>query len=283
MARSRSLILAATLAAAPLAFACGGAVQGASRGAFDQHALNGPWYGAYYRPLPPAGTHESREMVGAAADASTAAREERSRQRAAAAAAASAAPASAQASTQPTPARRGGADPHYDPVDAAAYVRDVYAINDVQIGASGPMTIAELYRFVLENGTIYHNPRPAVGDVVFFNNTVDTNGDSRPNDWFTHVGVVEQVDANGTISVLSYFDDGVQRISMNREHATEATLDGREVNSALRAPRRSDPSGTEHLAGALFAGFGSLLGDRAQVTVLDRWSPANSPSLRAAN
>lgn len=247
----RTLIVAAVIA--PSALACSG-MSGSQRATFDQVALNQTWYGAYHRPLPDAGGER--------------------RQR----------PERASAPTTPTltasiPAAVGG---DYEPSHAAAYVRDVYSLNETVIGGTDTDTVVDVYRFVSENGTVYHDPRPAVGDLAFFHNTFDANGDRRPNDWYTHVGIVESVDESNTVTVLSFVDDSVARLTMNLERPGDSRADGADLNSTLREPSRNDTPHTQYLAGQLFAGFGSLLGERTQVIVLDDWSPSSSPSLHAS-
>lgn len=246
----RTIVLAACLSLT----ACAG-LTGAPRPTFDQGAFNDVWYGAYYRPLP--GTPHARQPRG-----------------------------NGDAPAAPTPstdtripdanARR------YEPVNAAAYVRDVYALNETSVGDANAREVVDIYRHTQEHGQIYHTARPAVGDLVFFHNTFDANGDSRPNDWFSHVGMVESVSADDTVTVLSYVDGAIGRLYMNRSRPDEER-DGRDtLNTRLRTAERGDPAHTEYTAAHLFAGFGSLLGERAQVVVLDTWEPSASPSLRAS-
>jgi hypothetical protein len=157
----------------------------------------------------------------------------------------------------------------------------VYSLNETEIGSRDTENVVDVYRYVSENGTVYHDPRPAVGDLAFFHNTFDANSDRRPNDWYTHVGIVESVDDANTVTVLSFVDGSVSRLTLNLERPADA-MDGRTaLNSTLRQPTRADAEHTQYLAGELFAGFGSLLGELTQVIVLDDWNPSGSPSLQA--
>jgi hypothetical protein len=244
--------------------ACGG-VQGTARITFDQPEMNQTWYGAYHRPM-------------ADADASRAPRARPARS-------GRDAPAPTAVATRPTapsaPTVSGVAADGYDAETAAAYVRDIYGLNETPIG-EGRMQVVDVYRFVHEHGQIYHSPRPAVGDLVFFHNTHDMNQDARPNDWYSHVGIVEGVSEDDTVTVLSWIDGEVGRIQLNRSNPSEERLRGETVNTRLRDAGRDDPEHAQYLAGELFAGFGSLLGERTQVVVLDVWRPEDSPSLRAS-
>ena len=254
---TRNLPLLTSLGLFGLASACSG-LSGDTRPTFNQVALNSTWYGAYHRPLPVAEPRAERE------------RPNRDRPTP---------PPSNPALTASIPS--AGSD-NYDPRHAAAYVRDVYSLNETDIGSRDTENVVDVYRFVSENGTVYHDARPAVGDLAFFHNTFDANGDQRPNDWYTHVGIVESVDEENTVTILSFVDDSVSRLTMNLEHPSDESAGGETLNSSLRQPARNDAEHTQYLAGELFAGFGSLLGERTQVIVLDDWNPSGSPSLQAS-
>jgi hypothetical protein len=246
---------------------------------FEQASLNRAWYGTYHRPLP-----ENLRKVSDRTDrVARAPRDSAPRQAAAPVVPPLAAPpetsprAGSRASLAPTPsatpqraipnANAGG----FSPANAAAYVRDVYAVNETSLGDSD--VIADIYRYANEHGRVYHS-RPVVGDLVFFNNTHDADGDGRPNDFFSHVGIVENVVENGTVTVLSYLDGEVQRFQMNLERPSEERVDGAEANTVLRERSRTDLASTAYLAGELFAGFAGVLGNRSEVVVLDNWSPS---------
>ena len=157
----------------------------------------------------------------------------------------------------------------YTPEYAAGYVVAVYAANDVTLGNAAAGSIADLYRKAQQTGTIYHSSRPAVGDLIFFHNTFDRNADGRQNDWYSHVGIVESVDDQGTIALLSYLGGKVGRTYMNLESPALAERAGKTLNTRMKA----ESTGSDFLAGKLFAGFASLLGNRTEVVVLDEWQP----------
>lgn len=171
----------------------------------------------------------------------------------------------------PTPTPGGG----FDPQLALTYVLDTYRLNGVEFENESALKIIDLYRSVQRQGSIYHTTRPVIGDLVFFHNTYDANRDGRNNDWYSHVGIVEEVHRNGTIVVLSYRNGQVVRDAMNLERKREHELNGQVINAQLRANTRQDPDYTQYLSGELFAGFGSVLGDMKDVAVIDAWSPRN--------
>ena len=164
----------------------------------------------------------------------------------------------------------------YKPAHAAEYVMAVYRINGIDLGVEpNDNAIAEIYNTVKEQGSIYHATRPAVGDLVFFHNTFDRNNDKRNNDWYTHIGLIERVEGDGTIHVLSYLDGKVQSVVINLEHPKIAKDDrtGSTWNDKLRARTPDDPPFTQYMGGELFAGFGNILGNRTEFVVIDNWTP----------
>jgi len=171
----------------------------------------------------------------------------------------------------------------YTPRDAAGYVGAICQMNGVGVDVGvTDNAIAELYSAVKSKGKIYHATRPAVGDLMFFHNTFDRNRDSRNNDWYTHVGVVEGVDDDGTIHLLSFFSGRVQSSVVNLEHPEFERNDasGKLWNSPLRDKVKGEPAFTQHLASELFAGFGNVLGDRTEFIVIDNWVPGMVVSQR---
>lgn len=63
--------------------------------------------------------------------------------------------------------------------------------------------VSRFYHTVRDKNGIYSGKLPAVGDVVFWSNTWDSNGDGVfGNDPLTHVGIVTKVDQDGTIHYI---------------------------------------------------------------------------------
>lgn len=97
---------------------------------------------------------------------------------------------------------------------------------------------------------------PKPGDLVFFRNTWDRNGDGKRNDGLTHVGVVERVDAHGTVSFVHRSGQGVNRMRLNTKHPSlKKSAEGRPLNDWLRRP---DGTNGPRLTGELFAGYASV-------------------------
>ena len=144
--------------------------------------------------------------------------------------------------------------------DCSGLVNAAYRSAGIDLeGANGEA----LFRRV-RKGHVHHRRRaPLPGDVAFFDNTHDRNGNRRLDDRLTHVAIVELVHDDGTIVLIHKGGSGVTRIVMNlrhrRDHLDEA---GEPINSHLRGRTQRDRRRTRYLAGELWRGFGSLWRER---------------------
>lgn len=117
-----------------------------------------------------------------------------------------------------------------------------------------------IYDHVLTQGRIHRGPVVHPGDLVFFDNTWDYNGDGKENDPLTHVGIVEHVESDGTIVFISRVAEAIERYRMNlAQPHVHRTADGRILNDHMRRKRWSDDKGTRYLTGELFAAFGTRI------------------------
>lgn len=125
-------------------------------------------------------------------------------------------------------------------------------------GVAGDNGVTSLYRYTQQHGRVFKSGSPAPGDVVFFRETYDQNRDGRRNDGLTHVGVVDSVEADGTVTVIHHVSRGVVRYRMNlaRKSVRKDPKTGAVLNDVLRSP---GPGRREVLTGQLFVAYGSLL------------------------
>jgi probable lipoprotein NlpC len=150
--------------------------------------------------------------------------------------------------------------------DCSGLARGVYfsagidlfdGMEDVR-GANG---VRMIYRHVRRYGVLHHGPNVRPGDLVFFHNTWDVNGNGRLDDLLTHIGVVEKVETDGTVVFVSRVSGGIERYRLNLRYPDlHKTSDGRIINDYMRQRRFTDPRGTEYLTGQLFSAFGTLVG-----------------------
>lgn len=117
-----------------------------------------------------------------------------------------------------------------------------------------------IYNHMRQHGQLHQGPAVHPGDLVFFDNTWDFNGDGRLNDPLTHVGVVERIEPDGTVVFISRVADAVERYHMNLALPhVHKTADGRILNDYIRRKRPTDPDNMGYLAGELFTFYGTRL------------------------
>lgn len=117
----------------------------------------------------------------------------------------------------------------------------------------GENAVSAIFRNAQRRGAL-HRRTPRPGDIVFFRETYDRNRDGQRNDGMTHVGVVEQVDADGTITFIHRGKKGIARSRMNLERPTTRRVEGAVVNDILRPAKGKERA---YLTSELFAAFAS--------------------------
>jgi probable lipoprotein NlpC len=149
--------------------------------------------------------------------------------------------------------------------DCSGLARGVYATQGIDLYSGlgeldGGNGVGRIFTHVVQHGKIHYGPTVHPGDLVFFHNTWDFNHDGRPNDALTHVGVVEQVELDGTVVFVSWVSRGVERYRMNLMTPDQHKAgDGRVLNDFMRRKEFGDSKANRYLTGQLFAAFGTLL------------------------
>jgi peptidoglycan DL-endopeptidase CwlO len=156
--------------------------------------------------------------------------------------------------------KRGGREG----VDCSTFVQRAYAAGGVDLYADASPRdngVQAIRRYVYLHGRLHRRRAPAPGDLVFFDNSYDRNRNRLLDDRLTHVGIVEDLLADGTILVLHSTNHGVVREPMNlrRPHALTGP-GGEPINAPLRRRTAHDTPRTPHLMSELFAGFGTVFG-----------------------
>lgn len=147
--------------------------------------------------------------------------------------------------------------------DCAGVTRAIYLAHGIDLYAGGTADgrtngVGLIYNHIRKNGRLHRGPVVQAGDLVFFDNTWDFNGDGLVNDPLTHVGIVEQVEQDGTIVFISRVAGAIARYRMNVAHPhIHRTADGRLLNDYMRRKHWRDGEHTAYLTGELFAAFGT--------------------------
>lgn len=147
------------------------------------------------------------------------------------------------------------------PEDCTGFVEGVYAQAGVSLrgaGVAGDNGVTALYRYARDHGRVFTRGKPKPGDLVFFRETYDQNRDGRRNDGLTHVGLVDEVESDGTVVVIHRVRRGVVRYRMNlaKPGLRRDPRTGEVLNDMLRVPGAGK---MPVLTGQLFAAYGSVL------------------------
>ncbi len=144
--------------------------------------------------------------------------------------------------------------------DCTGLVRAVYAQVGIDLmtqGRAGDNGVTAIWRYASSHGQAYTGGRPVPGDLVFFKETYDLNRDGRDNDGLTHIGLVEAVDDDQTVTVIHRIKKGVVRYRMNlTEPDKSVDALGRLINDKLRPPRAKAKA---MLTSQLFSSYVNLL------------------------
>jgi hypothetical protein len=152
--------------------------------------------------------------------------------------------------------------------DCSGYVRGMFWAAGLDLmgegGDADDNGVRIIFKYVERHGHNHFRKKPRRGDLVYFDNTWDKNGNGKLDDPLTHIGLVEEVDEDGTIHILHRANRGIVRDVMNLTRPRDLKDEqGKELNAYLRPKGRRDPPATPHLMSELFAGFGTVGGPAA--------------------
>ena len=100
--------------------------------------------------------------------------------------------------------------------------------------------VQRLYRALDEQELLSRSDYPAPGDLLFWDNTYDRNGDGLINDGLTHIGMVVSSDESGRTSFIHHnYRKGIVLASMNLLNP-----DDEQLNSPMRA-KNAEPGHAE--------------------------------------
>ncbi|MGD9939532.1 MAG: CHAP domain-containing protein [Clostridia bacterium] len=146
------------------------------------------------------------------------------------------------------------------PSDCTGVVRAAYAFADIDLayrfGRYNGNGVRRIYMTLHDQGLLYATSYPAPGDIIFWDNTWDADGNKLADDELTHSGLVVASEQDGSILYLHYhYRLGPTVEAMNLLHPDmDLGKDGRQVNAVLRM--RGSPPGPGSNAAQLFRAFG---------------------------
>ena len=112
--------------------------------------------------------------------------------------------------------------------------------------------VKRLYSCLRDNKLILNSKVPKVGDLIFWDNTYDRNGDGKFNDYFAHTGMVVDVADDGTITYAHHnYRKGIIYEKMNLLHPDDTSL-----NAPMRMRGSPPAPNGQHLASHLVRVFG---------------------------
>jgi len=138
-----------------------------------------------------------------------------------------------------------------------------------------------IHNHVRQHGTLHRESNVNPGDLVFFDNTWDFNGDGKLNDPLTHVGVIERLEPDGTVIFISRVANAIERYRMNLDQPhVHKTAQGLVLNDYIRRKHPTDPENAARLTGELFAFYGNLLSPQKHMS--SEGTDAQNPNRRQA-
>jgi hypothetical protein len=117
--------------------------------------------------------------------------------------------------------------------------------------------VARIFKSLDAAGLLYDSNYPITGDLIFWDNTYDANGDGVWNDVLSHIGMVVATAEDGTVSyVHHHLRRGIVIEYMNlREpgvNQRESRGVARTLNSPMRAAEEGKPRPALWLSGQLY-------------------------------
>lgn len=114
--------------------------------------------------------------------------------------------------------------------------------------------VRRLYQIALSHRLVFTQNLPAPGDILFWDNTYDANGDGKWNDELTHAGIVVASYSDGKVDYIHYHVRlGIVQERMNLRHPNEEAF-----NAPMRIKEAGNPRPEKWLAAQLYRASGRL-------------------------
>jgi len=99
-------------------------------------------------------------------------------------------------------------------------------------------TTQMIFDYIKENGKTHNSSSPKAGDIVFLDNTYDKDKDGEFNDKLTSIGIVTEVDKDGTIYFLYKTSKGVKLKVMNLKTPEQENIKNKNVTRTVNSKMR---------------------------------------------
>ena len=150
-----------------------------------------------------------------------------------------------------------------------AFLFHAAGLNLLKLYGQGDSGVSAIWDGLKQHNLILDHENLQEGDIIFFDNTYDKNRNLRWDDDFSHIGVVEFIDENQTITYLHYGSKGVARAKMNLAHPKtySVTQSGKNVryNDLLRNSRKKGIN-PKYLSGSLYRGAARIIVDKKEAS-----------------
>lgn len=121
--------------------------------------------------------------------------------------------------------------------------------------------VARLFKLAADHDLVYSGDSPSPGDVIFWDNTYDRNGDGAWNDRLTHAGVVIRAYEDGSVDYVHHnYRDGIVVARMNLGDPDVHQVGGAVVNSPMRMRSHRHVNPSQWLSSHLYRSSGMLYG-----------------------
>ena len=121
--------------------------------------------------------------------------------------------------------------------------------------------VTRIYKTLESEGLLYSSASPLAGDIIFWDNTYDQDGNGAWDDPLSHVGMVVDIDPAGTVTYVHHnLHRGIVMEYMNlRSPDVQSKMEGGHVkilNSPIRLSEPGKPHPPNWLAGQLYRTLG---------------------------
>ncbi len=151
------------------------------------------------------------------------------------------------------------------PMDCSGVVRAVYYYAGIDLTPALAHFegggVARLYAYLADLDLLHASTYPQPGDIVFWDDTYDRDGNGKRDDELTHTGMVVAVSSDGRVEYVHHnYRKGIvmEYLNLCIPDVHETTVEGARVivNSPMRMRSAGGTAGAEWLSGQLFRAFG---------------------------